>query len=83
MSQTGIETAYENLANAIVEKAAEDYKNAYTMILRGNTRKNYKDTAQECREFFLSDWFDELSGLDGQRLLNMIQEECERLEGWF
>ena len=74
----GIERAYENLANAIVVQAAEDYKEAYYKSLTGRAGYAVKDRLKECREFFLSEWFSDLTEIDAPRMLKMIEKECER-----
>lgn len=68
---------YENLAQAIVMQAVKDYKKA-----RHKLRTHPKSIAAgrdvvECERFFTSDWFMELSGLDGRVILDKLkQEEC-------
>lgn len=52
--------AYDKLAYAIVRKAVYD--------LNGKV-KCYRDSA---RRFFLSEWFTELTGLDGKDVLKQL-----------
>lgn len=73
-----IEEAYENLANAIIVKAAQDYKTAYSRVMYGRGNRRSEERAEECEDFFLSDWFRELTVIDGEELMMMIRSECKR-----
>lgn len=68
--------AYENLANAIVMQAVDDYRK----LLRGK-RISYDDnrkiTIEKIQEFFLSDWFYILTNVDGQTIINSLKREYE------
>ena len=55
---------YENLANAIIMRAVEDYRLAED-----------RRTLKEIEGFFLSDWFSVLTNLDGAALLQKLREE--------
>jgi len=59
------ETPYTNLSAAIIERALIDYKAAYAA---GN-----ENIIRELRRFFLSEWFNILSDLDGAILLKRIE----------
>lgn len=66
---------WKNLANAIVEKAVDDY----CMALAGKGR-NQKPAAQikaECEEFFRSEWFNTLYDLDGETVIHRLSTYCE------
>lgn len=61
-------------AHAIVVSAAESYK--YTlMAVRNHTRSDsiYR-RKEELETFFLSNWFNLLSGLDGRRFIEKMRE---------
>lgn len=65
---------YTALAHAIVASAAESYK--YTLMAVGNhTRSDsiYR-RKEELEKFFLSKWFNLLSGLDGKRFIEKMRE---------
>ena len=69
--------AYENLANAIIEQAANDFREAKRRL-----RKNVRDaeaekTYREVRRFFRSAWFSRLTPLDSELLLEKLEEESE------
>ena len=55
---------YMALANAIIEKAVEDYRNP----------KHYQERTA-IKNFFLSKWFSVLTEIDGKTLLNKLDEE--------
>lgn len=65
-------TTYSNLANAIIIKAVEDYKEALTY---NNTR-----TIRDCEKFFRSEWFTFLTDLDGEHIMEYIQKEIKENE---
>lgn len=65
--------AYENLANAIVTRAADDYRLALM-----EQKKNANDTAaleqiNECEDFFRSEWMEALTSLDGEALIKRLR----------
>lgn len=64
------ETAYENLANAIVLQAVKDYRAA-------KKRKNSANIGI-IRKFFRSDWFRTLTDIDGEWLIRKLDEEAKR-----
>lgn len=70
--------AVEELANAIIIRAAEDYRNARKKLRRARSRKE-KEAAQavvdECLEFFNSRWFATLSNLDPEKLIQRLDTE--------
>lgn len=72
--QTPKDKAIQNLANAIIVQAAEDYRNA----LRGKGY-GYKPSPdkiiREIEYFFRSDWFHTLTKVDGEYLLERLKKE--------
>lgn len=66
---------WQQLANAIVEKAVLDYR--YAIRGRGFDLKPFKKTIAECEKFFQSKWFVTLSGLNGRIILKKLKEEYE------
>lgn len=72
-----IETAYRNLANAIVVQAAKDYRNA----LNGETyyyNSTPKSVIKEVERFFHSPWYRMLTKVDGDYLIEQLQIEHSR-----
>lgn len=70
-------TPYENLANAIILRAVEDWRDADRRLRRKPQNRESRALKEETEEFFLSDWFSVLSKLDGETLLRRLQEEAE------
>lgn len=65
---------YYNLAGAIVRRAIMDYVIAYKSRKRNTCNKScYLD---ELEHFFHSEWFETLCPINGDRLMQMIQDEC-------
>lgn len=67
---------YEKLANAIIILAARDYRTA----LRRQKKKATPGNEQEIRNierFFRSQYFDMLTGVDGEYLIEQIRKEEE------
>ena len=65
---------YENLANAVVIKAAKDHRRAVSALRRNNNSERAKYMLNETERFFLSDWFTVLTDLDGDVLMTKIRE---------
>ena len=58
---------FDILSNAIVIRAAEDYRKAL--------KKRKKDKARDLEEWFLSDWGQALSGGNGELIIEKIKKE--------
>ncbi len=66
---------YLDLANAIIVQAVKDYRGAMSVIKRYPRNAAAKRIKKETEEFFLSEWFRNLTNVDGARLLKKLQEE--------
>lgn len=66
---------YEDLANAIVRQAADDYRRA----LRGKGYRYYAydRLIREIERFFRSRWYRMLTHVNGEYLLEKLREEHE------
>ena len=69
MLNTSTINGYENLANAIIIQAAEDYRRALESDNRG--------TQREIERFFRSDWFIVLTDLNPELLLKRLKQEAK------
>ena len=58
---------YQALTNAIVQQAAEDYREA----LKFNDKKQI----HKLERFFRSAWYSALTDIDGKWLMNKLREE--------
>ena len=68
---------FQELANAIIEQAAKDYRAARKKLAKDPHNHNAYRTTRDVETFFLSDWFRVLTALDGEQLLEMLKEESE------
>ena len=69
-------TAYENLANAIILRSVTDFHNAFTILSQDHRSIEAQVTISECEIFFRSKWFSMLTALDGEQLLEILRKEC-------
>lgn len=66
---------WEDLANAIVVQAANDYRRALRVL---KAHPNYSPAAKvkkEVEQFFRSEWYRSLSSVDGEVLIKRLNAE--------
>ena len=68
-------TPFENLANAIIVNAANDYRKALKDLQCNADYGPALQMKSDCERFFLSSWFSALTSVDGNRLMGMLQKE--------
>ncbi len=61
---------FEELIDAIIMQAVEDYRNAKS-----------KRRINEVERFFRSGWFRELSELDGEKIIELLRSERNEQKG--
>lgn len=67
---------YEEVANAIVIQACNDYKNAYRRSLhKVGIAGEADEELAELEEFFCSDWYKKLTEVDGEYLMERLRNE--------
>ena len=66
---------WEELANAIIIQAVQDWREAMESLRRHPDNEEAKDTVRETEEFFLSEFYALLTTYDGETLLNRLKEE--------
>ena len=66
---------YENLANAVIAQAAEDYRAALKKIKAHPKNKDAIDEALRIERFFRSGWYQTLTSVDGECLIRRLQSE--------
>ncbi len=66
--------AYENLANAIIELAAKDYKVALRHLKMNPDSEDARREVVRLERFFYSDWFEVLTDLDPSYLIRKMKE---------
>lgn len=68
-----IDTCYNSLCLAIIEQAVKDYKKALVAEMKCGDL-NARRVTRELETFFKSDWFAEISNLDGRLLIKNVRE---------
>ena len=68
-----IDTCYESLCLAIIEQAVKDYKIALEAEKRCEDL-NIKREVRKLENFFKSEWFEQLSNLDGRLMIKNIRK---------
>lgn len=66
---------YQLLANAIIKKTVDDYRSARKVLARKPDNILAKRQVNQCKMFFLSDWFQSLSNVDGAFILKKLKNE--------
>ena len=74
MKLVGEREAYENLANAIIKLAADDYKSALIRLKRNPESESAKQDVKRQEKFFYSEWFEVLTDLDPSYLIRKMKE---------
>jgi hypothetical protein len=66
---------YQALANAVVQNAAEDYRAVLKRLNKDPENVIAKAEVQELKRFFRSQWYEVLTEVDGEYLINMLEKE--------
>ena len=66
---------YQNLANAIILMAVKDYRDALKKLMKRARYGPAQDLKNEVERFFRSDWYRELTSVDGEILIKKLQAE--------
>ena len=66
---------YEKLANAIVLQAVKDYRLALKRLAKHPRNKEALYTKKEVEEFFRSGFYETLTTVDGEILIQKVNEE--------
>ena len=75
MAKTNIGDPYENLANAIVLTAVEDYRKALKRYSRNLNSKSAKAEVDSLERFFRSQWYSILTFVEGEFLIRKLRAE--------
>lgn len=70
------ENPYEALANAIVLQAVNDYRAALKKVKKNPQNKIAIDEALQIERFFRSQWYQTLTSVDGEYLINKLRKEA-------
>ncbi len=68
--------AYEDLANAIVLQAVEDWRKAVKTLKKRPRYEAAKQMRDDCEKFFRSEWFEALTNVDGSIILRKLKQEA-------
>ena len=66
---------YQELANAIIIMAVKDYRHALRIQRRNPDSKAAQIKIDEIERFFRSEWYQILTGFDGEMLMRRLREE--------
>ena len=66
---------YQDLANAIVVRAAKDYRKALEKLDKPPDSVRAENDIKRLEEFFRSDYYKLLTSLDGELLINKLKQE--------
>ena len=67
---------WEDLANAIILKAVDDYRLASRRIRNVPDDEKSRKRIREVEQFFRSQWFRQLSDVDGSTILYNLRREA-------
>lgn len=70
-----MEKEWEELANAIIIRAVEDYRDSRWRVRNLPDQVEAREMIIEIEEFLLSPWFALLTDVDGEWLLKKLKEE--------
>lgn len=66
-------SAYKLIAALVVRNAADEYKNTLKQHHHSPENQKVVQRLKELELFFRSDWFEELSDSDGEKIMQRIQ----------
>ena len=72
------DACYENLANAIILQAVDDFVRAYAQHRRSPNDPSARRKEQKLEEFFTGQWFELLSNADGKEILERLKAGEDR-----
>lgn len=76
MQSTPIMECWHDLANAIILKAAEDYREALHCLAMNPASTAFQAQKRDLEAFFTSQWFHVLTRLDGRQLQAALIKEA-------
>jgi len=68
-------TPYERLANAIVLQGVWDYRKALKKLKKNPKDEEVVKAISQIEKFFRSGWYQLLTSIDGEFLINKLREE--------
>ena len=80
MMDVSQQKAYENLANAIIRQAVNDFRSALRHLKKDPDSESAKQAVQRLERFFYSEWYEVLTNLDASYLLRKVREMIDNEE---
>jgi hypothetical protein len=65
------------IANAIVLQAVKDYRDALKRLKKKPQNTDAMSDAMECERFFRSAWYQSITSVDGEYLIQKLREEAK------
>lgn len=65
----------DNLVVAIVRQAVQDWRAATHRLKRHPDDLDADNIRKDCERFFRSEWFFDLTGIDGKKFLSQLKEK--------
>ena len=69
------ENPYEKLANAIILQAVSDYRATLKKVKKNPQNCDAIDEALQIEKFFRSEWYQVLTSVDGEYLIDRLRKE--------
>lgn len=69
------ENPYEKLTNAIVLQAVSDYRAALKNVKKNPKNRDAINGALQIEKFFQSEWYQVLTSVDGEYLIDRLRKE--------
>lgn len=76
-AKLSITECYENLANAIIVQATEDYRKANKRLAKFPHDAKAEKKKDRLLDFFYSGWFSALTEINPQYLIDRLDAECK------
>lgn len=70
------EDLYEKLANAIILQAVNDYRETLRKVKKNPQNREALNNALQIERFFHSEWYQALTSVDGEHLINKLRKEA-------
>lgn len=70
-----VEEPYERLANAIILQAASDYRRDLKKLKKNPQNRGVQDEVMQIEKFFHSSWYQVLTTVDGEFLIEKLRKE--------
>ena len=73
-----MDEAYIKLSNAIIIQAAKDYRAALKRLKKHPHDTDARGVKNECERFFRSQWYSQLTSVDGEFIIRKIMEGVKK-----